>query len=321
MKTGQSNPRPSRRPPGKGKPTEWTFHQALDAVIERARLAGVSRASLRGVYDYPARALRRDVGDIALAALDVKAVQRFVCCALERGYAPSTIKGKHLPMIRRVLRFAGLPDSSTEARSNMRTALRRRGVGGPYFEPDELRDLLLRVACFRANRPTPRHREDLALFRIVAARGLRTGELARVLLERDLDLRRGSISILSKDAAHPRTVHLSEQLLDDVRALAGGRLRGPLVRGGARQMNHCCEAWKLRLREPRLNLRALRRSCATALDEFGAPFAVLRDVLGHVQDSAQTARYLGGATRRRLLELRRLDEHLSRPPQVQAPAG
>lgn len=317
--TGQSEPRPSRLPSGEDISAGWKLHAALDAVIERARLAGVSRASLGGVYRYPARAIRRAIGDIDLAALDVAAVQRLVCALLDRPYAASTIKGKHLPMISRVCAFAGIPDPCASARKAMRTALRKRGAGGPYFEPNELRDLLERVESYRSGRPMPRKREDLALFRLVAARAIRTGELARVHIERDVDLRRGAIAIQSKDSAHPRTIHLSQQLIEDVRELAGQRTRGPLIRGGARQMNHCCEAWKRRLNEPKLNLRALRRSCATALDELGAPFAVLRDVLGHVQDSAMTARYLGGSRRRRLLELRRLDEHLLPPPS--SPAG
>lgn len=291
-----------------------TLHACLDAVIENARLAGVTPASIRGVYEFPARALRRDIGDIPMEDLDVATVQAYVCAALARGYAPSTVKGKHLAVLARACALAGVPNPCPAARKAMHTALRRRNVGGPYFEPDELRDVLARVEAYSCGRPIPRRRADLAVFRLVASRGVRTGELARVRIERDIDLKRGSIVIHSKDTAHPRVIFLGEGLVEELRALIGDRVVGPLVPGGAHQLNHMCTVWQRRLGEKNLNLRVLRRSCASTLDELGAPFAVIRDVLGHVQDSAQTARYLGGSRRRRLAELRRLDEHLSPPP-------
>lgn len=273
---------------------------------------GLSVASVRGMISYPGAALLRlTPPGCLLADLDLDGTRRLVADALAAGYTPQTIKGKHLQLLRALFHRAQVPDVVGEVKRRMRSALAHRYTPPPAFTAEEFAAMFRRIQEHPGKLRT--RRRDLAVIRLLALRAIRTGELARVRIERDIHLSVPCIDISQpKVRAYPRRIELSAELAADARQLVGHRTSGPLVEGGERRVNAILETWKHRLGEPRLNQRHLRRSCATDLSAQGAPLPVIRDVLGHVHGSPQTPRYLLGDAERVRSELRRF-EHQTRP--------
>ena len=273
---------------------------------------GLSVATIRGTVSYPGAAiLRHTRPGIALAEMNASTLRRFVLSALEIGYSGRTIKGKHLQLVRTLLRHACLPDPTGEVKRSMASALAGRYTPPPRITAVEFASIFRRIERF-PGLLRKRHR-DLAVIRLLSLRAVRTGELSRVLIERDVRLSVPCLDIVDpKVRALPRRIELSAQLAHDVRRLVGDRERGPLIDGGERRLNQILETWKKRLAEPRLNQRHLRRSCASDLAAQGAPLPVIREVLGHVHGSPLTARYLIGDQEMVREHLRHF-EHQTRP--------
>jgi integrase len=291
-------------------PSAPTLRVALARAIRDARANGSLRITLRGTYVYPSRALLRHMPDMArrpFVEVDVERVRQLVRDCIELGLLPRTVCRSYLWLLQRAFDLADLPSPVGEAKRRMKAILRGRAPDAAFFATEELHGVLDRIANHRARKPLVTRAEDLAIFRLAGLRGIRAGEMERIRIERDIDWRGLTVSIISKDREAPRTIDLSPALVQDLRVLAGGRTSGPLIRGGARKLNVVCERWKRRLDEPRLNLRNLRRSFASALDAQGAPLSVLRDALGHVRDSTQTLRYVSSTRRRRISEYARLE--------------
>jgi len=295
-----------------------TLAQALAAVAQNARESGLAERTIKGAYEAPARScLRYLPGDSPLADISQGDLEGMIRRCVAENLSACTIRRNYLRVLRLAWKEAGCPDDANPVHAalfKLRRALRVSRPPMVYFEPDEIPALLQRVAAYRAPsgrrlRCQPR---DLALFRLVAYRGLRSGELERLMIERDVDYRQRTLRVTSKVVTVPRIVELSPQLVQDVATLACGRQSGPLIEGGMRQLNATCERWKARLDEPRLNLRNLRRSMATALDAQGAPIASIGAALGHVPGSKVTNRYLGEVKRQTREHLLRL-EHGSPP--------
>lgn len=278
----------------------------------RERLGdGVSSASVRGMVSYPGRALLDlTPPGVTLAALDVDALRDVVTRALGAGYCPTTIKGKHLQLVRVLCQRYGEHDAVGEVKRRMRAVLAYAYAPPPRFTADDLACLFRRIAEYPQRLRT--RRRDLAVIRLLALRAIRMSELARIQIRGDVHLSIPALDIKSKVRRLPRRVELSAGLADDVRALSNGRTTGPLVLGGEKTINSLLEKWKGRLDEPRLNQRHLRRSCASELAYNGAPLPVLRATLGHARNSAQTVRYLLDDAQRTREALRTL-EHRSRP--------
>lgn len=291
-----------------------TLAADIVTLIEERRRDGLTEPTIRGGYIYPAAALLRHLRPgLRSDELTVDVLRDYVTAALEAGYAPRTVSKQHLGLVRMTLQGVGLRDITREVRRRMASALAPRSLPPEVFSPEELRALFQRVISYRSRHYLPSRWKHLAIFRLAGMRAIRALELSRVQIETDVDLERGQLYVRkAKVAAHPRVVQLSAVLVEDVAELAGDRTEGPLVAGGARAIGVAVETWQRRLREPRLTMRNLRRSCASALDAQGAPLAVVRDVLGHSRDSRQTLLYLGTTRQRLRRELECLD-HLADP--------
>lgn len=291
-----------------------TLSAALAEVVREARRDGLVSASVRGGYLSQSRAILRFIdGDTRLADLDEDAVRDFVRRALDAGLAPATVKRHYLRVLARAFLFANIESPVHTVTSKMRARLRAKTPTAPYFSRDELFELLNDIAVHCGRWPYRTRQRDLAIFRIVAYRALRTNELCRIRIERDIDFERGIVLIHSKDAGNPRTISLSDRLVKDVRVLMGDRTEGPLVLGGARTCNVISERWSARLGRT-VNLRALRHSCATALGEQGATFASIGEVLGHVRGSTRTGLYVHPNRRQTEEHLRALERRVPLPP-------
>ena len=312
--------------PSFGETKEWaapnvTLAQGLESVCQDALDSGLAARTVNGAYRAPARACQRYLdGSAPLGRISQSDIERLIRRALAENLTPCTVRRNYLRVLRLAFKQAGCPDDLNPVHGalfKMRRALRVSRPPMVFFAPDELHLVLKRIAAYRAPsgrrlRCQPR---DLAMFRLVAYRGLRSGELERLLIERDVDLRRRTLHVRSKVVTIPRIVELSPQLTRDVEVLTEARASGPLIRGGMRQMNATCERWKKRLGEPRLNLRNLRRSMATALDADGTPIASIGAALGHVPGSKVTNRYLGEVTRKTREALLRLEHGAAPTPE------
>lgn len=297
-----------------------SLRQALESVATEARASGLAERTVSGAYEAPARAVMRYLGgNQALASIGFEEIRAMVRRCLAENLTACTVRRNYLRVLRLAFRSHGWADDENPVHAvlrNMRAALRVSRPPITYFEPEELHDVLRRVAEYRApsGRRLRRQPRDLAVFRIVAFRGIRCYELERVRIERDVDVRGGTLRIESKCVTVPRTVRLSPALRDDLITLVAARTHGALIEGGARTLNSICEVWKRRLDEPRLNLRNLRRSMATALDDAGAGLAGIANALGHVPGSPHTNRYVGEVRRRTAEAFTRIERDHPRPP-------
>ena len=296
-----------------------SLRDALAAVSHEARQSGLAERTVRGAYEAPARSVLRYLpGDLPIKEIGFEDIRSMVRRCLAENLTPATVRRNYLRVLKLAYERSGFGHDDNPVNrvlTNMRSALRVSRPPIVFFEPDELHEVLRRIEGYRSTtgrsiRCKPR---DLAIFRLVAFRGLRAGEIERIQIERDIDFRLRTMKVHPKVVTLPRTVKLSGALLDDVITLVAARTEGPLVEGGMKRLNSICEVWKRRLGEPRLNLRNLRRSLATALDAEGAGIGVIGQALGHVPGSAVTSRYVGQIGRQTDEMLKRV-EHLGSPP-------
>lgn len=289
---------------------------ALSGVIQSAIDRGLEPHVVDGVWRRPAKSLLRYFrGEQPLAEVTHDQVRRYVLWCLdgspEHGQPPVkpvTIRKEYLRVLAAAFAAAQLPSPIKAVLTELRT--RMRGAPEPILglEADEVAELLERIRRWGYRDPHDRRDThlDWLLFALVATTGIRASELARVR-RRDIDLERGLIAVAPKVRDRPRFEPVADELLQALRHhcahLAGpdtplvpGRGRmGPKDASWAAQgryLNRMCMVWRRRLNEPRLNLRALRRAHGTAIDAGGAPFAVVRDALGHSRTSDETQRYL-----------------------------
>lgn len=298
---------------------------ALDAVAVEARSNGLAERTVAGAYEAPARSVMRYLdGSRPLLSIATDEIRTMVRKCLAEGLSACTVRRNYLRVLRLAYIHAGVHRDENPVHAvidSMRTALRVSRPPIDFFTLDEVHALLERVRTWvnPSGRRLRKRARDLAIFRVVAFRGLRAGELERLRIERDVDLRNATLHVTSKVVTIPRIVRLSPQLVRDVAVLTEGRGEGPLILGGLRTLNYLCELWKRRLNEPRLNLRNLRRSMATALDGKGAPIASIRAALGHVPGSPVTCRYIGEVRRRTEEALRLIEQHPAPPAPQSSP--
>ncbi|MEL6905050.1 MAG: tyrosine-type recombinase/integrase [Planctomycetota bacterium] len=281
---------------------------AISHLIRDRELDGIQPKSLRGGYIFPAVAVLDALEPGAtVASLTYDEVRALVLAQLARGYAPQTVRSKHLPLVRMVLVQEGLEDFTPLIRRRQAALLEGAPIPRPIFEPEELHDLWHRIRTFKSTRALPSRRADLAILRMAGQRMVRLCEFARVQVE-DFDEGRRALTIAKpKDRSNPRVLPLSSTLMNDCRSLRGDRTSGALVVGGERRIRRACESWQRRLNEPRLTFQGLRASCATALEAQGAPYSALQAALGHARGSKATLLYTRSIRRRLLEELARLD--------------
>ena len=302
-----------------------SLRDALAFVAHEARQNGLSERTVRGAYEAPANSILRYLdGASPLRTIGFEEIRTMVRRCLAENLTAQTIRGNYLRVLRLAFIHGGFSEDANPVHHvlrAMRTALRVSRPPIEYFEPDELHEVLRRVAEYESSsgRRLRRRPRDLAVFRLVSFRGVRAGELERIEIARDVNIAARTMRVTSKCVTVPRVIRLEGQVLDDVVTLIAARVEGPLIEGGAKTLNSMCEVWKRRLREPRLNLRNLRRSFATGLDEAGIGYAGLQKAMGHVPGSPHTLRYIGEVRRTTEEAFRRL-EHPSPPDGAASPA-
>lgn len=276
-----------------------TFGASLNQVIELAQQRGLDERSVYGVWENPARRLRQFWDDkTPLASIDAEEVVWMIDAALAgRGkiarYKPVTIRDKWLPCLHGAFVAAGLPSPIAKAKQMRAVSLRVTPKVMPWFPPDELAALIQRMRAYRGPTPLRQQGRDVAIVTLLATTGLRYSELARANIQ-DLDEARATLVVAeAKDRTHPRIAQLPTIALEAAKTLAAGRAPlEPLVVGRERTINHCMEKWKVRLKEPRLNGRALRHSYLTGLRLTGASEFDVQDSAGHRRGSKETSRYI-----------------------------
>lgn len=272
-----------------------TLGEGLERAVLEAEASGVTAATVNGAYRAPAVAVLKFLGPrTALRAIDADEVCKFITRTLAAGRKPTTLKNSYLRLLRLALEAGGLSGEPVRvATRRMRTALKDRPELSAWFSPDEVGVLLARIRTYEGDRPIPTRERHADLIEVVVCTGIRSAELARVLVG-DFNAARGTLAVReAKDVRRPREQPLPPNAVDCLRRLTAGRKStDPLVPGGMRALNAMYERWKKRLDEPRLNGRALRRSYGSGLDLIGASKATIKDGLGHHPNSSQTDRYL-----------------------------
>lgn len=297
-----------------------TIFDACAAVIERAKRRGLEPHMVESVWRKPCRALLRYFApDVCFEALTTDVVRAYALWCLDgdptldkrgkpirRALSPSTVRKEYLRVLHACFEVAQFPSPVPAVLVDIAQRMRRAPAVVIGFDIEEVRALLARVREWEGRTAGAGTAVDAMLFALVATTGLRTAELARVRV-RDVHLEQGVIQVRAKSAANPRlepiVPELAEALAKHVAQLPGPD--SPIVpaRGKpnprdapwaaqGRYLNRMVMRWKKRLGEPRLHLRALRRAHGTGLDAQGAPYAVVRDGLGHSRTSDETPRYL-----------------------------
>lgn len=299
--------------------------KALDAVVAHARKRGLPEATVRGNYINRKRVLLQAFSpDDPLVAIDADEVLAFIRFALEGGeldnpragqpgqpdkirFKPrkaKTIAKGYLNVLHQAFELEGLRSPVPEAKNLAKSALRDGHTQMPWFLPEELRSIVSRMRASDA----PAAARDADIVTLIACTAIRDGELHRARV-RDINLDRGELVIPKpKFRSKPRTQLLPEPAVEAARRLVQGKKPSDLLVNSPSEMNTLWERWKRRLKEPRLNGRALRRSQATGLLLRGATLTDVREQLGHTHNSTETLRYLEAVEKHRKDHVRRASQ-------------
>lgn len=266
-------------------------------------------SSIKATYMFPGAALLRLLPPrLPITELRFDVIREYCIASLEAGYAPQTVREKHLTLIRSLLYFADQRDDTPEVRRRLASRLKGRAIPPPVFTADEMRALWDGIRAYRSYRHFPARLSDLAILQLAGHGGIRCFEMSRIGAA-DFDRARSVLNIRDpKDASNPRVLPLTPLLWSACERLSKARVQGPLIVGGIRRIRLAAERWQRRLDEPRLTIRNLRRSLATALDAQGAPIAVIQAVLGHKRGSRQTLLYIESTHQQTRDELSRIEE-------------
>jgi integrase len=289
---------------------DLTLGEALAEVVAAARDRGVQAATLAKTYQTHARFLERELGaatplcDLA----DPAPLRAFLRRVVDAGRSPSTAWGKDAWLLGRALEQAGLPSPVPALRRELSRVgrFKRAPARLVVLTMTEVRDLLGRIrrGDVAPGRTVPDAAEcEIAadLVELLAATGVRRGELARVALA---DVEVGRVWIAApKDRGHPRNLEVpaaTRPALDRLVARARqmqvsgenpGRL---LVPGGEAELERTFRRWQQLLGEPRLCGRVLRRSFLTACAGATNDVLSVMRAAGHKHMST-TARYIVAA--------------------------
>lgn len=153
----------------------------------------------------------------------------------------------------------------------------------------------------------PGREADADLVEFIASTGVRAGELERIALG-DVDLEHGAVRVAEpKDRGNPRDLVVSDVLRPVVERMVE-RARGEARRGlnpdarlvpnAMNRLTLLAQRWKPRLRDRRLNGRALRHTFGTGVLTATGSADAARSLLGH-KHFATTDRYVHEVSGRR----------------------
>lgn len=267
---------------------------------------------------------------LSITADEINQFVRWARTAREpKPFSANTVREKLLPLLRRLFERAKVryPTGVRPPRARRRTMA--------YFTPEEIHKVLRKMRG--SGFPTAGWHADIV--ELLALTGIRAGELCR-LTRGDLDLQRGIVSVVDAKAGGGRRevpVHADHfPVLERLRARAEQEHRerhperwrddpppgkdaadwiddAPVVPGGQDYLRLMLRRWRERLKEPRLNGRALRHSLGTALHALGVPMPDAMAWMGHSTTSSHI-RYLHAAQSRQRDAAERLSSLLRTPP-------
>ncbi len=273
---------------------------AIDAVVADAEARGLPEHTLENTFRSHGRYLKKFWrAETPLTEIDEKEIEWFITESMrtvdEEGEkkparSPNTLKQKDLPLLRSCFQVAELPVPAF-------TAPRYRPAELKFFEMGEVAALLERMRheefkdkFGHAIKITARERHA-DLFQLIAQSGVRSGELGRIT-GADIDLKHHRIRIREpKDRSNPRYIEITPALVPVVKRLRPETPDELVVPGGMATVSNICRHWQRRLKEPRLNGRALRHSFCTAQLAAGVPLNQVQSLMGH-KSIRSTDRYV-----------------------------
>lgn len=258
---------------------------ALAQVVADAKARGLPRETIRRSILSHTRVLERYWPlETRLEDLDARAIERFVADQLKAGRSINTIRQKDLQILERAFRLAGELSPIREARIP-----RMRRPVMVYLSVQEVSRLVhqMRNGDFGVDLTARERHADLV--ELLFFTGMRVGELSR-LRAGDVDLAHRRIRVESKDRSHPRVVEYPASIAGAVERLVRAAGSRTLITG-MHEITNLCRKWKERLKEPRLNGRALRHGFATSLLANGAMPGEVKTLMGH-KHLATTDRYV-----------------------------
>ena len=301
-----------------------TLEIACELVAAERIRNGVSEPDVEKSTRAHARFLYDVLGpDTRMTDIDEEEVVRLVGVAKAEGRSPNTLLEKDLPLLSRAFRVADIDDPVPGARERLSGNLKRVPPKMDFYTDAELASIVqrMRTATFKLRDgtpvPVPARDRDADIVELMAYTGVRSGELCRIKVGQ-IDERRRSIPVVSKDRSHPRDLELEGDLLDVALRLAAAAREAmpntpdrdlPLIPGGQSVLTNMFRRWQGRLDEPKLNGRTLRHAFTSGVLATGGSATDAMNLAGHRRMST-TDRYSHAITDRRKEVAGRWIEHV-----------
>jgi site-specific recombinase XerD len=272
------------------------WQDALDSFADDLRRRAVAAKTQRAYASDTTQFARwADAAGLAPAAIDVRALRRYVASLSERGQAPATVARK-LAALRGLFRAQIELGARQENPAELLHSPKRAQRLPMVLKAAEVSALLDRIPA-----TSPIELRDRAIFELAYASGLRAEELVSLQLE-SVDFDGEAVRVEGK-GGRTRLVPAGEHSLRALeRYLQGGR--PPLDTGETRALFLSKSGRRLGTSDIRRRLRswarlaggqvpaladahphALRHSFATHLLEGGADLRVIQELLGHASIS------------------------------------
>jgi site-specific recombinase XerD len=267
------------------RPETWSA--ALQGFQGDLRRRAVAQKTLRAyAIDTEQFAAWAAAHELAPAAVDVRALRRYVAGLSERGLAPATISRK-LAALRGLFRVQVEIGARAENPAELLSSPKKPQRLPRVLRPDEVAGLLDRIPA-----TTPLELRDRALFELAYASGLRAEELVSLELE-SIDFDAEAVRVEGKGGktrivpAGEHALRALERYLAQARPdLDQGASRALFLSKSGRALSTSdvrrrLRSWARRVPLDGLHPHALRHSFATHLLEGGADLRAIQELLGH----------------------------------------
>lgn len=265
----------------------WTLQDGYEAVLQELEVN--ARPATRTYYRNHWRELVRDEElhfdpDAPLHAITPRAIMAYAAGRKQQGISDSTIWGKELQILSRILRLA---EQEGQIATNPMRKVRQPKLRHRRFDclPAERIDELL--ATIRAAPGRQRFASrDADVIDLLFSTGIRRAEAVRLQVD-DVDLGTGQLRVDGKNGV--RHLPIGDGVRPVFERLLAGARKGRLC-GSEDTIEKLFARWAKRLGEPKLYPHAMRHSYGTAMARASVDPYVLKDLMGH-ETLQQTMRY------------------------------